>query len=73
MIYLIGILGFIGGFIFGQMVLYFMLRHKKREELLNDPYIKWTYGTVNWVFAGLGSYGFVLLYREYFPAPLPLN
>lgn len=65
MVYGIGILGFIAGFIAGQMLLYFMLRHKTREELLNDPYIKWKYGLLNWGMAALGSYAFISLYKEY--------
>lgn len=66
MIYLMGILGFVGGFILGQMVLYFLLRHKTKEELLNDKSLKWTYGLINWAFAGLGSYGLIVLYKQYF-------
>ncbi len=69
MVYLIGTIGFIGGFIFGQMALYFLLRHKNNEDLLSDPSLKWTYGLANWIIAGLGSYGLVLLYHQYFPAP----
>lgn len=65
MVYGIGILGFIAGFIAGQMLLYFMLRHKSREELLNDPYIKWKYGLLNWGVAALGAYAFVTVYQEY--------
>lgn len=65
MVYGIGILGFIAGFIAGQMLLYFMLRHKSREELLNDPYIKWKYGLLNWGVAALGAYAFVKVYQEY--------
>ena len=66
MIYVMGILGFIGGFIFGQMVLYFLLRHKSKDELLNDKGFKWTYGLANWAFSGLGSYGLIVLYQQYF-------
>jgi hypothetical protein len=65
MVYGIGILGFIAGFIAGQMLLYFMLRHKTKEELLNDPYIKWKYGLLNWGVAALGAYSFVAIYKEY--------
>mgnify|MGYP000533456473 CR=1 FL=1 len=66
MIYVMGILGFFGGFIFGQMVLYFFLRHKSKDELLKNGSLKWTYGLANWVFAGLGSYGLIALYQQYF-------
>ena len=66
MIYFVGILGFIGGFVIGQMVLYFLLRHKSNEDLLNDPFLKWTYGLANWIFAGFGSYAMVLIYKYFF-------
>lgn len=66
MIYAAGIFGFIGGFALGQMVLYFLLRNVSKEDLLNDPHIKWKYGTLNWVFAILGSYSMVETYRMYF-------
>ncbi|MCB1651534.1 MAG: hypothetical protein KDI46_05715 [Alphaproteobacteria bacterium] len=67
MVYVAGVFGFIGGFILGQMMLYFLLRHKSREELLNDRFLKWTYGLGNWVVAGFSSYGMVLMYQYYFP------
>lgn len=66
MVYVAGIIGFIGGFVFGQMVLLFFLRGKTREELLNDPYIKWKYGLLNWIIAGLGAYSAVAMYQYYF-------
>ena len=66
MVYGIGILGFIGGFLFGQMVLYFLLRHKTREELLNDRYLKLKYGLLNWGMAALGAFSFVEMYKFYF-------
>ena len=69
MIYVIGIIGFILGFIFGQMVLHFLLRHKDKEELLNDKSLKYTYGLANWIFAALGSYGMITLYKQFFLMP----
>ena len=66
MVYVVGVFGFIGGFMAGQMALYFMLRHKTREELLEQAHLKWTYGVFNWVMAVLGASSFVKLYGEYF-------
>jgi hypothetical protein len=66
MIYAVGIIGLIGGFIAGQMLLYFLLRHRSREDLLNDPSIKWTYGLLNWAVAALGAYAFIAMYQQYF-------
>lgn len=66
MIYVMGILGFVGGFILGQMVLYFLLRHKSNEELLNDKMLKLKYGLVGWGCAAFGAYSFMEMYKVYF-------
>lgn len=66
MVYAIGVAGFIGGFLFGQMVLYFLLRHRSREDLLHDPHLKLKYGILNWVIASLGAWSFVQTYKFYF-------
>lgn len=66
MVYLVGVIGLIGGFAIGQMVLYFLLRNVSREDLLSDPYIKWKYGTLNWVIAVVSCYVMVSMYRYYF-------
>ena len=41
MIYAMGAIGFVMGFVFGQMLLYFLLRHRKRYELLEDKSLWW--------------------------------
>lgn len=69
MIYGFAITGFIGGFMFGQMVLYFLLRHKSNEELLNDRMLKIKYGLVGWGCAALGVYSFIQMYYYYFAPP----
>jgi ABC-type antimicrobial peptide transport system permease subunit len=66
MIYVVGAIGLIGGFAVGQMVLYFLLNNVPSEKLLNDPYFKWKYGTLNWVIAALGSYAMIFMYNTYF-------
>lgn len=66
MIYVVGIVGFIGGFLAGQMVLYFLLRHKTNRELLTDHSLKVKYGLLCWAFAVLGSYSFMEMYKYYF-------
>jgi ABC-type antimicrobial peptide transport system permease subunit len=66
MVYVLGAIGFIGGFVFGQMLLFFMLRNVSKEDLLNDPYIKWKYGLTNWACAILGAYSFVAMYGRFF-------
>lgn len=64
MIYAMGIGGFFGGFIFGQMLLMYMLRHKTNEELRTDKKLR-IYGILNWVVAGLGAATMVVLYHKY--------
>lgn len=66
MVYVFGVVGFIVGLIAGQMLLFFLLRNATREDLLNDPYLKWKYGSLNWLIAILGSYAFVWIYERYF-------
>lgn len=66
MIYIMGIIGFLGGFGVGQMVLFFLLRHKTKDELLNDPALK-KYGLLNWGFAMLGAWVVVQSYIFAFP------
>ena len=65
MVYVIGTIGFFSGFACGLLLLHFMLRHKTNEEILNDPYIKWKYGIINWGMAALGAYAFLKAYDEY--------
>ncbi|PCJ03269.1 MAG: hypothetical protein COB14_00630 [Alphaproteobacteria bacterium] len=66
MVYVAGIIGLIGGFMCGLMLLTFLLRNVKREDLMNDPYIKWKYGLLNWGCAILGAYAGVSMYEKYF-------
>jgi hypothetical protein len=66
MIYVAGIIGFVGGFAVGQMVLFFLLRHKSNEELLRDKHLKLKYGLINWLFAVMGCYSLIEMYRFYF-------
>lgn len=66
MVYVAGVVGFIGGFMCGLMLLYFLLRNVRQESLMNDPYIKWKYGILNWGIAILGAYAAVSMYEKYF-------
>ncbi len=66
MIYAAGVFGFVGGFVVSQMVLYFLLRHKTKEELLEDRYLKWKYGTLSWAITIFSTYCMVASYRQYF-------
>jgi ABC-type antimicrobial peptide transport system permease subunit len=66
MVYIVGIIGFIGGFIVGQFLLLHMLRDRSREDLLNNKALRWSYGVFNWLIAAVGAYSFVSLYNLYF-------
>ncbi|PCJ97873.1 MAG: hypothetical protein COA45_09305 [Zetaproteobacteria bacterium] len=66
MVYVAGIVGLICGFMCGLMLLSFLLRNVKKEDLVNDPYIRWKYGILNWGIAILGSYTAVSMYQKYF-------
>lgn len=65
MIYLAGLGGLIGGFMAGQLVLLFLLRHRSRRDLLEDRSLRWTYGLINWVIALMGLWVAVSLYERY--------
>ena len=64
MVYLYGIIGFIGGFAIGLFVINLFLRRRQAAELVQDKSLRWTYGLAVWIMAGLGSWAGVWLYRE---------
>ncbi|MGB4108119.1 MAG: hypothetical protein WBK55_10055 [Alphaproteobacteria bacterium] len=66
MIYVMGLIGFAGGFMFGQMALYFLLRHRSTLDLLQDRNLRLKYGIINWLCAAMGAYGLIELYRIYY-------
>lgn len=70
MVYVVGTIGFVIGFMLGQMLLLFMLRDVKSEDLVEDSGIKWKYGTLNWIIAILSTYGMVEMYKFYFETTL---
>lgn len=68
MVYLIGVTGFAAGFFAGQMLLIYLLRDSgvSNEELQKDKALRFKYGIMNWLVAGLGSVLFVWIYKRYF-------
>lgn len=65
MVYAVGAIGFICGFLAGQMLLAFLLRHRTNQELIGDTSLK-IYGLINWVVAAGGATAFVMIYRQYY-------
>lgn len=65
MVWLSGLAGLIGGFMAGQLLLMFLLRHKSNREILGDRSIRWVYGLVNWAVAALGVWVAVSMYSRY--------
>lgn len=66
MIYLIGILGFIGGFSLGVMLIGFILRQRSKKELMENKSFRWTYGVLVWIVAAFGAWAAVTVYSQYF-------
>lgn len=66
MVYVVGTIGFIGGFVLGLVILQGLLRDRSRAELLEDNGLKWTYGLFNWFVAAVSAYACVQLYKVYF-------
>ncbi len=65
MVYVYGIIGFVSGFIGGLGILSFLLKSYSRSELVQSKRLRWTYGLMVWVLAGLGGWGGVLLYNRH--------
>ena len=65
MVYIVGIVGFIGGFCAGQLLLMYMLRHKSNDDLLKDKALR-VYGLLNWLMVALGTIAGITLYHHYF-------
>lgn len=63
MVYLIGFLGFAGGFAFGQVLLMLWLKDRTRKELLTDRDLRFRYGLFNWGLAALCCYLAVKTYQ----------
>lgn len=65
MVYLFGVLGFIGGFMAGLILINVFLQNVSREKLMTDKSLRWTYGFAVWLIAGFGAYIGILLHGRY--------
>ena len=66
MVYVVGTIGFFGGFALGVIILNRLLADRSRAELLEDRGLKWTYGLFAWIVAAVSSYAAVQSYNVYF-------
>ena len=66
MVYLVGVIGFISGFILGQFILMGLLKDKSNEELLKNRRLKFVYGSLNWTVAIIVCFTMVRFYQLYF-------
>lgn len=66
MIYVITIIGFIGGFMLGLFLIQLFLKNKSNKELLGDKGLKWKFGLVPWVTAVAGAYCTMMIWTEFF-------
>lgn len=69
MVILVGIFGFIAGFLIGQMMLAFLLNGRSKDDilkLLKDRRARFKYGMINWLCAIVGAALFISTYKRYF-------
>lgn len=64
MVYLVGLVGFIGGFAIALMILKFWLKDYSRDELLNQKSLHWIYGTFSWALAFIGLFSALFVYNN---------
>ncbi len=65
MIYGVGLIGFLAGFVLGQMILMVLLRDRKKEELLENKALQRKYGTLNWLIALLTMASALYIYTHW--------
>jgi hypothetical protein len=68
MVYLAGLIGFIGGFAIGQGALYILLKSRSTDDILHNRNIRWTYGVFNWLIAGLCCWLCIVMYNLNYPS-----
>lgn len=66
MVWAVGILGFVVGFVGGVNLIKRWLSDRSKEELLTDKNLHTTYGIFVWMVAGLTSAAAVWIYKTYF-------
>jgi uncharacterized membrane protein YfcA len=66
MVYVLSVIGFIGGFALGLFFIQLFLKNKSNEELLKDRGLKWKFGLIPWIGAIIGAYSMMVICTEFF-------
>lgn len=66
MVYIFGLFGLVMGFGVGLGVINVLLRHYSVKQIKENPSMRWKYGVLVWIFAGLGSWSGIWIYNNYF-------
>ncbi len=67
MVWLAGLVGFIGGFVVALVILNHLLRGVDRQELLTNKSLRLKYGLIAWGIALVGALCAVTMAKIYFP------
>lgn len=65
MVYVISIIGFIGGFALGLFFIQLFLKNKSNKDLLEDKGLKWKFGLIPWVTAIMGAYSMMYVWFNF--------
>jgi hypothetical protein len=63
--WVVGIVGLLVGFGFGQWILLRLLKDRSKYDLLNDKSLRWKYGLLGWAIAGATCAVFLWLYGHW--------
>lgn len=65
MIFIVGTVGFIAGFVLGIAVIAGFTQNYSNEDLIENKKLHWKYGLIVWFFAVVTSGSSVFLYNEF--------
>ena len=64
MVYVVGVVGFLGGFALGLWALRYILKDRSNADLVSDKSLR-MYGLVTWLIAVLGAASAMALWGHY--------
>ncbi|MCB1529401.1 MAG: hypothetical protein H6853_02865 [Rhodospirillales bacterium] len=65
MVYIYGVIGFVGGFAWGLFMIHLFLRGRSARELLENKSLRWPYGLFVWMVAAGGLYAGLWMYETH--------